>query len=137
MERKEFLSLIGMTVGAFTIGNCMQACKKISPAPAAPVVDFTLNLSDPAYVNLTHNGGFLYNSGVIIAKTMTGTFIAVSEYCTHQGSAVVYQSAGNNFYCNSHGAAFSSIGAVTNGPAATSLKQYTTTLTGNMLRVNG
>ncbi len=137
MERKEFLSMIGMSLGAFTIGSRMQSCKKISPAPAAPVVDFTLNLADPAYAALGHNGGYLYNNGVIVARTNTGTYIAVSEFCTHKGSPVIYEAAGNDFFCNSHGASYSSIGAVTGGPAPSALKQYTTTLTGTSLRVNG
>ncbi len=137
MDRKEFLALVGTSFGVIAVAGCLQSCKKQSTNPSAATVDFTLDLNAPANAALLTNGGYIYSNSVIIAKTMTGTFIAVSQACTHQGQTVMYQSAGNNFHCNAHGASFSSSGSVTNGPANTALKQYTCTLTGTSLRVNG
>jgi len=137
MDRKEFLALVGTSIGAITLVSCLQSCKKQSNATTGPTVDFTLDLTTSANHALTTNGGYLYNNGVIVAKTMAGSYIAVSQACTHQGVTVVYQPSGNNFYCNAHGSSFSSSGSVTGGPAGSALKQYTCTLTGTSLRVNG
>jgi len=84
---------------------------------------------------LATNGGSLLKSGVIVARTLTGTFIAVSAACTHEGTTVQFQSANTNFYCPNHGAKFSQTGSVTNGPASKALTLYKTTLTGTSLRV--
>ena len=137
MDRKEFLGLVGTSIGAIVLVSCLQSCKKQNNSPTAPTVDFTLDLNSSTNSALLSNGGYLYSNGVIVAKTTTGTFIAVSQACTHQGSAIIFQPVGNSFKCNSHGASFASNGTVTNGPANSNLKQYTCTLTGTSLRVNG
>ena len=84
---------------------------------------------------LAANGGYLVHSAVLVARTSSGTFIAVSAACTHQGTSVNYYATTNNFICPNHGAKFSSTGAVTQGPATSNLTQYNTTLTGVSLRV--
>ncbi len=137
MDRKEFLALVGTSIGAITLASCLQSCKKQNNTMSAPTVDFTLDLTSSANHALTTNGGYIYNSGVIIAKTLAGAYIAVSQACTHEGVTVIYQSSGNNFYCNAHGSSFSSSGSVIAGPASSALKQYTCTLNGSSLRVNG
>ncbi len=138
MERKEFLALVGTSIAAITIGSCLDACKKNNNnTPTQPTVDFTLDLNSSSNAALNTNGGYLYNSGVIVARTLSGAYIAVSQACTHQGTTVVYQSNNNNFYCSSHGSVFSSSGGVTTGPASSSLKQYTCTLSGTSLHVKG
>jgi cytochrome b6-f complex iron-sulfur subunit len=137
MDRKDFLYLVGTGVAAITIGSCLGSCKKTGSTPAAATVDFTLTLTDAANVALKTNGGYIYNQGVIVARTLTGTYIAVSQYCTHQGVTVVYQGSANDFFCNAHGSSFSNAGAVTGGPASGSLKSYSTSLTGTKLRVWG
>lgn len=137
MDRKEFLSLIGISAGGLVLASCMGACNGqfVTPAPTPLTIDFTLNLTDPANAPLKNKGGVLYNQGVIVAQTLTGIFIAVASSCTHQGQTVQFQSSNNGFVCYAHGSTFSTTGAVTNGPASYPLQQMKTTLTGNMLRV--
>ena len=96
-----------------------------------------MDLTQTDNANLGTNGGFVYKNGIIVARTTGGSYIAVAMACTHQGTAVVYEGNNNRFYCNNHGSSFSNSGVVNNGPAATNLKQYSTTLTGSMLRVFG
>ncbi len=136
MDRKEFISLAGFgSLSVFTAA-CLASCSKSGTVPAAPAnVDFTLDLTQPANAALLTNGGYIYSNGIITARTISGTYIAVSQYCTHQGQAVTYQGQGQNFYCSAHGASFSNTGAVTGGPAPSALKQYNTALNGTMLRV--
>jgi cytochrome b6-f complex iron-sulfur subunit len=137
ITRKEFLSMLGLGAAAFTAGYCLGGCKSDEPGSfdGPNPVDFTLDLTNPAYNALQTNGGFVYNGGVIVAKTASGSFIAVSQTCTHQGATLAFESAGNRFHCSNHGANFGLDGAVLNGPAEQALRRYNTTLTGNSLRV--
>lgn len=133
MTRKDFFSRVGFNAAAVLvpacIGGLVSGCSK-EDAPSN--VDFMLDISAGA---LKTNGGYLIQQGVLVARTLNGTFIAVSAACTHQGTTVNFNSAGNNFICPNHGAKFSSTGEVIQGPASTNLKQFSTTLDGNMLRV--
>jgi cytochrome b6-f complex iron-sulfur subunit len=133
MDRKDFLKSLGLSAGTLIIGSCLGGCSKAS----APTVDFTIDLTDPQYAALATPGGYVYANGVIIAKTTSGQIIAVSQSCTHEGQAVTYRAANSQFYCSRHGATFSNSGAVTRGPASTALKQYTVTINGNSVRING
>ncbi len=137
MTRKDFFARVGFGAAAVLIPACIgglaSSCEKDGTASAAPTnVDFTLDITTGT---LAANGGHLVHLGVLVARTLTGSFIAVSAGCTHQGTTVNYSSAGNNFICPNHGAQFSSTGAVTRGPASSNLAQYNTALTGNSLRV--
>jgi cytochrome b6-f complex iron-sulfur subunit len=134
MDRKDFLSSIGFSAAGIIMAVCLGGCKNDS---GGPVVDFTFDLTDPAYAALDNAGGYVYKNGVVIAKTTTGNIVAVSKACTHEGADVQYQSNGNRFYCPRHGAAFSTSGNVTNGPASTNLKSYTVIINGNNVRISG
>ena len=135
MERREFFSLLGLGSAAIAVGSCLGGCSKSSSSPTPANVDFTLDLTASTNAALLTNGGFIYSSGIIVARTLAGKFIAVSQACTHESVTVVYQGANNRFFCNAHGSAFSETGAVNNGPASSALKAYNTTVSGNSLRV--
>ncbi len=100
-------------------------------------IDFTINITEAAYASLNTTVGFYVDKtkNIIIAKTLSNEFIAVSSLCTQQQATVDFQANNNRFYCSAHGSTFSTTGAVINGPAAVALKQYKTTLTGNNLRI--
>lgn len=140
MDRKSFLSSLGLSAGTVLVASCLGGCSKPdSPGSGSTpaTVDFTLDLSQPANAALRTAGGYLYSNGVIVAKTLAGDIIAVSQTCTHQGVSVQFVGSNNSFFCPGHGAGFSTSGAVINGPATTSLKKYTVTITGNSVRING
>ncbi len=138
MDRKAFLSAIGASTGALVLSACLGGCKKSSPGSSnAPSVDFTIDLSQPAYAALQTAGGYVYANGVIIAKTLAGSIIAISEACSHEGATIVYQAGNDRFFCPRHGATYSDTGTVTQGPAQSSLKQYTVTVNGTSVRING
>jgi cytochrome b6-f complex iron-sulfur subunit len=141
MDRKEFFSKVGFGAAAALLPACIAgiatSCSSDnstspSPAPAPSGVDFLLDVSTGS---LATNGGYLVSQGIVVARTNSGTYIAVSASCTHEGTNVNYNASGNNFICPNHGAQFSSTGAVTQGPANSNLKKYNTTLIGNSLRV--
>lgn len=149
MERKDFIEKVGLSGAAILVFGCFQSCsKQDTPTPTpAPItgggntvsktIDYTINISLSPYTSLLNAGGFYLDATnkIIIARTVNNDIIAVSSQCTHQGVTVAFQANSNGFYCSAHGSAFSSSGAVTSGPASTSLTQYKTTLTGNSLRV--
>lgn len=156
MERKEFLNLVGISVGAVILQNCMSGCSKSSDlTPATPTtttpttpstggttttvgltgnnvsskgtIDFSLDLTSTTFKVLQTNGSALVSGDVIIARTKTGDFLAVAKACTHQGTTVDFVADNSTFKCNSHGSVFDASGSVTVGPAASALKKYATT----------
>jgi cytochrome b6-f complex iron-sulfur subunit len=135
MDRKEFLSQIGLGAAGLVMFGWLR---KEGCAHAPSNVDVTIDLTNSTYAALLTPGGYIYTSnGIIVALTKAGTYIAVSEYCTHQGVAVNYNEGLNEFTCPAHGSVFSATGSVVNGPAASPLKQYTVTQSGKMLTITG
>jgi cytochrome b6-f complex iron-sulfur subunit len=135
MDRKEFLSMLGISSGALIVAGCMGGCSKSSSTTAPTNVDFTLDLTQTANAPLNTAGGYIYSNGLIVAKTSSGSIIAVSKGCTHEGEDVVYQDNNSAFYCPRHGATFGTTGSVTKGPANTALTQYKVTVAGNSVRI--
>ena len=136
MDRKEFLSILGISAAAVVCNACLGGCQPNNGVTDAPTnVDFSLDLNEPANASLHTNGGYIIMNGVIVARTVAGVFVAVSSYCTHAGAAVQYVSSTNRFYCPSHGSNFATDGSVINGPANSPLMKYHTSLTGSTLRV--
>ncbi len=134
MDRKEFLSALGLGSTALIAISCLQACSK-TDAASGTGVDFTLDLTNGAYAALSNAGGYVTVQGVVVARTTNNTYLAVSAACPHEGVNVEYQGNQNQFFCPAHGSYFSSTGARTAGPAQRGLTQYQTALTGNSLRV--
>jgi cytochrome b6-f complex iron-sulfur subunit len=143
MERKEFLSLIGLGSASALAAVCMGSCSKSTEStttpgqPTTPTnVNITLDLTLPANAALANPGGYIYTGAIIVAKTIAGNFIAVSKVCTHQGATIQYEGTNKRFYCPNHGATFSDTGAFIAGPdSLAGLKQYKTTLSGNTLTI--
>jgi cytochrome b6-f complex iron-sulfur subunit len=137
MDRKEFLTTLGLGAAAVACGYCFGGCQSNDQVVTAPTnVDFTLDLNAPANSVLKTNGGYVYNSiGVIVARTVDGTYIALSSGCTDAEGTVQYVASGNRFYCPNHGSNFATNGSVINGPASRPLTAYKTSLSGTSLRV--
>lgn len=136
MDRKEFLASLGIGAAFVAYSTCIEGCNVANPVSSAPTnVDFTLDLTASANSALKTNGGFIYNNGIIVARTTAGNFVAVYSVCPHAGATVQYDSRNNRFTCPAHGSNFATTGALINGPASTGLKQYNTSLNGTSLRV--
>jgi cytochrome b6-f complex iron-sulfur subunit len=134
MERSEFLKLLGAgTLLAST--TCLESCsnKGVDPAPAS--LDFTVDLTLSENAALNSVGGSLAKNGVIIARLSSIEFTALWRSCTHEGTAVNYQVAQQNFLCPNHQSKFDKNGTALNGPATVALRKYNTSLTGTSLRV--
>lgn len=88
MDRKEFLNAMGMSTAALALLNCV-GCKKnegtttgVSTPPSN--VNLSFDLSASANSALLKNGGSLVSNGIIVAKTLSGNYIAVQQSCTHE-----------------------------------------------------
>ena len=156
MERKEFLNLVGISVGAIVLQNCMSGCTKaadptpavkppVTPPPAGGggtstvsgltgnnslakgTIDFTVDITVKDFEALKTNGQAIVSGDVIIARTKAGDFLVVEKACTHQGTPVDFVSDNSTFKCNNHGSIFDSSGTVTTGPATKALKKYSAT----------
>ncbi|MCX6291566.1 MAG: Rieske (2Fe-2S) protein [Bacteroidetes bacterium] len=136
MERKTFIRFLGASVATGSLIAFLDACQKNNPAPVSPSVDFTVDLSASANAALQNSGGSLVNNQVIIINN-NGTYVALSDVCTHQGCSVGYDSASKQLNCPCHGASFNLSGAVLGGPAPSSLKQYSVSKNGSTLHITG
>lgn len=165
MERKQFLNLVGISVGAVILQNCLSGCSKASdPAPAVipPVtppsgggtttvsgltgnnsiakgtIDFTLDITDKNFSDLAANGKALVSGDIIVARTKAGDFLALAKACTHQGTTVDYVADTNIFNCSNHSSQFNADGSVKNAPATAALKSYKTSfdLKTNILKIS-
>jgi cytochrome b6-f complex iron-sulfur subunit len=137
MDRKEFLVKFGISATAICAA-CILGCSEDSTtgAPTPPEnVDFSLDLNASENSALKTNGGYIYKDGLIIGRVNESTYVAVSQYCTHQGTTVQFEAGSSRFHCSNHGSNFNLSGGIINGPASTPLKKYNTELNGNTLRV--
>ena len=135
MDRKEFLSTIGLGAAFALTASCLGSCKKTATTPNGPV-DFTLDLSDAANAALKSNGGYVIKNTCVVAKTNAGVYVAATQICSHEGrTQVIYDNTSSQWYCTAHGARFSLTGAGVNSNGSGGLTIYKTELTGTMLRV--
>lgn len=138
MKRNEFLSALSISAGTIIFVPFLASCsREVDESVPGGVLDFTLDLSEPSNASLKSNGGSLLKSGVIVARTAAGEFIAVAAACTHEGYTLQFDSANNRFHCANHGSNFSTTGSVLLGPASQPLKKYNIQLSGNSLRIYG
>ncbi len=128
IDRQEFFRLVGVSIGAIVLQQCLSGCNTGAndPQPANTPTDFTVNVNNTNFAALRNAGGFVRTNGIIIARTQQGGFIAVSQACTHEGTPVNFVSANDTFLCPNHGSVFSSEGEVKTGPATKPLTRYKT-----------
>jgi cytochrome b6-f complex iron-sulfur subunit len=133
MERKDFLKFLTAGVATGSIVSYLASCSK---SDNAPHVDFNLDLSLPSNSALLQSGGSVISNQVIIINN-NGTYVALSDICTHAGCALSYNNSNQKLNCPCHGASFNLSGNVLSGPANQSLKQYSVTKSGNTLHISG
>ncbi len=150
MERKEFLSKLGISLAAVCAGCSMASCgstpKQDDPTPSngtgntgAGSNNGTGLLSADLATELKNAGEFKVANGIILVRLTQGStlsaFTAVQVACTHQGVSINWNSAQGKFICPAHGSQFNAQGAVLQGPATLALKEYQVNITGNNLTV--
>ena len=142
------LRIIAFLIVAFSFNGCQKQYPVNIPYKT---FDFTLNVLDPAYVNLQGVGGSVFidgygSRGLIIYRVSIDQFNAYERHCTYDSQnacgKVGLDSSGIMLVDNDCGGAgcgskFNIIdGSILNGPAQYPLIQYTTSFDGmSMLRV--
>ncbi len=144
MDRKEFFSkaLIGGGL-LFLAPALLNSCSKSSDQLPTDTTGGT-NSGGTTTIDLTSNdfsalknvGGFAYSGDILIIRTGTSTYVALTKVCTHQSCTVAYNSSSSKIECPCHGSMFSTSGSVLQGPATNSLKTYNVTLSGATLKIS-
>lgn len=100
-------------------------------------ISFTVDLTNATYSKLKTAGSYLIIGDLIVAFSITKSYVALSKVCTHQGTTVQYRSAENDIFCANHESEFKLTGVVNKGPAVAALKAYKAVLStdGNTLTV--
>lgn len=164
MKRGEFLRSLGMSSAAlmafYCMGTGLTACgSKNDPTPATPTtpttpgtsagltgnaetakgaINFTLDLTSNNYKALKTEGQFIKIGDVLVANTKGNKFVTIQRLCTHQLlDQVSYRLGSDDFNCSHQNSTFATDGTVKQGPAASAMKLYKSTLStdGNKLTV--
>jgi Rieske Fe-S protein len=150
VTRKEFLVRLavgGVAVGASSaIATFLASCSVPTdpqgtslPTSTGTVSGNKITVDISSGSPLAENGFAIiqYTGGsLLVARTDDGVYHAMTAICTHQGCSIdQYSSGSKEFVCPCHGSRFNTTGGVTNGPASSPLKQYTTTTSGTQLIV--
>jgi cytochrome b6-f complex iron-sulfur subunit len=146
--RREFCLRTCQAVSLLTLGAVVPACggSSTSPssAPALPsvsatLVGRTLTITVDAASPLAAVGGaatVTASTGTyLVARTAQSACTAVTAVCTHEGCAVT-GFANSRYVCPCHGSEFSTSGAVVQGPASSSLRQFPTTFDNNVVTIS-
>ena len=139
INRKQFLSKLGLGTGAIMATYCLgslSSCDDEDDDYIGGEVNFTLDLDESAYNALNAVGGYVRINKVVIAAVSEGTFVAVTQICSHQGAEnVTFRPLNNDFYCTQHGAIFDLEGKGLNSNGSKGILIYNTSLSGTLLRV--
>lgn len=141
MDRKEFLSLLGMGGASLVVSACLGGCSKNESATAPTNLDLNLDLTSSAYSKLKTKGQYVQLEGVVVAYGLDGIYYAAQLSCPHnEGGRMQYNEGLQKFRCDNHtDQNFTTSGASNNARTSTSLKTYVCTLinNGNTLNVKG
>ncbi|GAA4416633.1 hypothetical protein GCM10023187_48240 [Nibrella viscosa] len=136
MNRAAFLKSLGFSGSALWV--LLTSCQRDTEVIPGPVtngpVDFILDLLDPANAALRRGNGYVISNGVVVARTMHGSFVAATHICSHEkNQAVIFDD--NTFVCTVHGARFDTTGKGLNSLGSRGLRVFKTALNGTALRV--
>ena len=137
----DYIKRVALTI--YLIGIVFSCGKQQSTIPNV-LVDITVNINNPGYINLTVVGGNMYFSGgsrgIIAFRNSTDEFKAYDRHCPYQpeNSCAILSIENNNvtMKCSCCSSTFSMFdGSLQSGPAIQPVKRYNTTFDGTNLRI--
>lgn len=135
MKRKEFLEKIGIGAAFVLTSTCLGGCSRDEADPAKEI-NFTIDLEDSQYAELQTFGSYVIEDQVVIARSITGDYLAATLICSHEGlSQITYSDTEGAWYCTAHEALFDEGGEGLNANGSKGLAIFNTELTDNLLRV--
>ena len=94
----------------------------------------TIDLTSTAAAALKAVGGYIAQSGIVVAQTSTGVYAAVTQTCSHEPRKnIIFNKT--EFYCTVHGARFDLTGKGKNSFGSGGLAVYKTANDGKTLVV--
>lgn len=149
-SRREFMKETMLSVGTVAFGTfsiaSLNGCSEsdlTSPSrilndPNA-VITVDINLSENQALNIIGGtlsliGNALDSQGIFVHRSGEDSVKAYSRLCTHQGCTVDAFKDGIST-CPCHGSKFDTSGNVVRGPAVSSLKQYSASISGSTITI--
>jgi Rieske Fe-S protein len=129
-DRRAFVKGLALTSGALATAHCGGGGSSPT-APLAPPSAQARQLSLPLMGVGETAALFDGDQSIAVTRTGTGTVVAVSRTCTHQGCTVLLpERPGQTLDCPCHGSRFTVQGQVVNGPAQRPLPSYAARIEG-------
>jgi nitrite reductase/ring-hydroxylating ferredoxin subunit len=130
------LFLLGIVTG------CQKSSTTTNTGVPNVAVNFSIDINNPQYVNLTVPTGWMYVTGgyhgIIIYRVSQDQFNAYDRTCTYNNAGIVQVEKSSLIAIDSScGSTFTLLsGAAQHGPATLPLKQYQTSFDGTTLTVS-
>ncbi len=161
MNRRDFLSWVGVGTLASSLPVILAACSSSEPAAEAPPADGpqsavgqAIDTAEGAATTLAEGGGYV-TVGTVAELDAAGflaiedpkkvivirdpnnaaKLVALSRVCPHEQCSVDWQGENSVFFCPCHDAEFSVAGAVVKGPAKKPLAPYESKIEGGNVMV--
>ena len=129
MTRKEFISKLGIGAAFALTTPCISSCAK-DEAPEPRDIDFDMDLTLEENAALATNGGFVIINGIVVARSLSGDYVAATVTCSHNAfDQVIYQDG--EWFCTRHGARFDEAGQGLNPFGSDGLTIFNTQLIDN------
>lgn len=94
----------------------------------------TIDLTSSSATALKPVGGYLAQSGIVVAQVSTGVYVAVTQTCSHEPKkAIIFNKT--EFYCTQHGARFDLTGKGKNSFGSRGIAVYKVATDGKTLVV--
>lgn len=161
MNRRDFLSWVGVGTLASSLPVILAACSSSEPAAEAPPADGpqsavgqAIETAEGAATTMAEGSGYvtvgtvaeLDAAGFLAIKdpekvivirdpANAAGVVALSRVCTHEQCSVDWKGDQNLFFCPCHDAEFSTAGAVLAGPAKDPLALYESKIEGESVLV--
>jgi nitrite reductase/ring-hydroxylating ferredoxin subunit len=98
--------------------------------------DFTIDISKGKFKELSKTNGWIKVRNVVIARTGTDSFSAVTSICSHEGeNQIIFRPAEGDFRCAAHGAEFDLAGNGKNKKGRKGLTLYQVKMQNSILHV--
>ena len=158
MDRKEFLKSIGAGAAFALTFSCLGGCTNdngdVFSEDTSSETEIgtetgsgsetgtgtetnallTIDLTATSSSALNNNGGYLVKNNIVVAKDLSGNYIAATNLCSHEQKRKVIFKNGE-YYCTDHGARFDVSGNGLNNDGRGGLTTYITSLEGDILTI--
>lgn len=139
MKRRNFIEQSCFACGAIMLGisaSVLESCSAPQNLTQASYEEGNIMIPKSAFdtekVKVIRAANF--KDDLLVVKQDDGSYKAYLMKCTHKGAGLKLETA--DLKCNLHGSRFTFDGKVTQDPAKTDLKSYTTSVNGNLIAVN-